>query len=125
MALVSISVVHAGNEQQPSGEYGLHLFFTETEFVDVLTFKTDQETGVLTGHMYVPDDFEGYISNFKQIGLKITFDLFVPKNLSRPTDLIFHYTGTFHSKNLKQLIGFVTIKGHKDFVASYIAIKRK
>lgn len=106
------------------GEYGIHLFFDEREFVDVMTVAKNPE-GLLEGRMFVPQDFEGSLLNLKIDGLKIEFDLFVPKNSSRPNDLIFHYVGQFFDQKREQLTGFVTIKGSTDFTASFVGFKRK
>ena len=108
---------------EPQGEYGIHLFFNETEFIDVLTFSKNDK-GELVGLMHVPNDFDGEITDFKINGLSISFNLFVPKNTARPDDLIFHYTGEFFDASQKQLKGFVTIEGKSDFVASYVGFKR-
>jgi hypothetical protein len=40
------------------GEYGIHLFFDEKEFVDTMTISQNAE-GNLTGRMDVPNDFSG------------------------------------------------------------------
>lgn len=129
ITLLSIQVqANTGNQtnemnQNLFGEYGIHLFFNEKEFVDDLIIGRDR-AGNLHGTMYVPNDFDGDISNIVVTDETIIFDLFVPKNSSRPTDLIFHYEGKFFNKDLKQIVGFVTIKGQSDFVASFIALKR-
>lgn len=106
-----------------TGEYGIHLFFNETEFIDVMTINQN-EKGELTGEMFVPDDFDGKLENIQLTEKSISFDLFVPKNLSRPKDLIFHYEGEFHNKDYKQIIGFVTLKGESEFVCSFTGFKR-
>lgn len=109
----------------PTGVYGLHLFFSEKEYVDVLTLGYDQAGQKMTGHMHVPNDFDGELENIKVDGEKISFELFVPKNNSRPEDLIFHYEGRFFDKSYRQLIGYVTLKGSNNFVASYTAFLRE
>ena len=106
-----------------SGDYGLHLFFNEKEFVDVMSIETN-EKGEITGEMFVPDDFDGKLLNIKHDGLKLTFDLFVPKNRARAVDLIFHYKLQFHAQDAKEFIGFVTLKDETDFVASFVGFKR-
>ncbi len=109
--------------------YGIHLFFDEKEFVDVLTV-TKHASGAVEGHMVVPDDFEGKVDNLEFrpatwiTGPTLSFDLFVPKNASRPKDLIFHYRGTFFDSSEKQLNGFVTIQGQPGFVASFVGFQR-
>jgi hypothetical protein len=107
----------------PEGTYGVHFYFDEREFVDVLTISKG-ENGKLQGHMHVPDDFDQDIEEIKVEGVDLSFDLFVPKNLSRPKDYIFQYKGTFFDENYKQLIGFATIKGQKGFVAAFVAFRR-
>lgn len=107
----------------PVTTYGIHLFFNEQEFVDVLVINKDAN-GVLTGDMHVPNDFDGKVSNLVVKDQKIIFDLFVPKNSSRPVDLIFHYEGKFFDKSLNQMIGFVSIKEQPEFVASFIGFVR-
>lgn len=126
--LLSILVSITGTLCQASqdnliGEYGLHLFFNETEFVDVLTFSQNSDQS-LSGHMHVPNDFDGDIENIQLSGNDIEFELFVPKNQVRPEDLIFHYKGQFFGDNKQQLIGYVTLKGQEEFVASFVAFKR-
>ena len=104
------------------GVYGIHLFFNETEFVDVLSL--DFDPAGLKGHMHVPDDFDGEIANAILQDQQIEFDLFVPKNGARPTDLIFHYQGVFFDETRKQLTGTVTIKGEKTFLAAFVGFRR-
>lgn len=111
-------------KELPIGTYGLHLFFDEKEFVDVLTLS-QSETGELKGHMDVPNDFAGDIDNIALQNKKISFDLFVPKNAARPQDMIFHYRGAFFSQDYRQLIGYVTIKGQPEFIASFTAFLRE
>lgn len=122
LCLVLIKTAGA-SEMNLNGEYGLHLFFNEKEFVDVMTIDTNEQ-GELTGEMFVPDDFDGKLLNIKHDGLKLTFDLFVPKNRARPVDLIFHYKLQFHAQDAKEFIGFVTLKDETDFVASFVGFKR-
>lgn len=107
-----------------TGEYGIHLFFNEREFVDVMTVTKNPE-GILEGRMFVPQDFEGPLLDLKIEDLKIEFDLFVPKNASRPNDLIFHYVGQLFDQKKEQMTGFVTIKGSSEFTASFVGFKRK
>src|SRR5688500_10214021 len=71
-----------------AGVYGIHLFFNEREFVDVLKIRELQD-GSLEGEMHVPNDFDGTIKNVSLDKTILTFDLPVPKNSARPTDLIF------------------------------------
>lgn len=106
----------------PDLTYGIHLFFNETEFVDVLTLKNKK--GQLEGEMDVPNDFKGPLKNIQFKDKKITFDLFVPKNSARPRDLIFHYEGQFFDKSRKQLVGYVTLKDSSEFVASFVGFLR-
>ena len=101
---------------------GLHLFFNETEYVDVMTLE--RSNGKITGTMQVPNDFDGTLDNVTIQGLEISFDLFVPKNSARPQDLVFHYKGKFFDSSLKQLTGYVTIKDQPGFVASFVAFLR-
>ncbi|MGZ3653597.1 MAG: hypothetical protein ACXVB9_21610 [Bdellovibrionota bacterium] len=103
-----------------AGTFGLHLFFDEKEFVDVLTVSRTG-AGALHAHMSVPNDFEGDINVISEQGNTLVFDLPVPKNASRP-DLLFHYDGRFFDDSKKQLTGFVTMNG--EFVASFVAFRR-
>lgn len=107
----------------PVTTYGIHLYFNEQEFVDILVINKDAD-GVLTGDMHVPNDFDGKVSNLVVTDEKIIFDLLVPKNASRPTDLMFHYEGKFFDKSLNQMIGFVSIEGEPGFVASFVGFIR-
>lgn len=104
--------------------YGLHLFFDEKEFVDVLKLKTLGHS-VCLGHMSVPDDFEDDISNCISTGLDITFDLLVPRNSSRTKDMVFEYHGRFFDRTHKQMIGYVKLKRTERFIASFVAFERK
>jgi hypothetical protein len=105
-----------------SGAYGIHLYFDEKEFVDVLTVT--HGAGIpYFGHMSVPNDFEGDIDVVRIDGDSISFTLPVPKNASRPA-MLFHYEGKFFDAAHKQLTGFVTIEGRTDFVASFVGFKR-
>lgn len=108
----------------PAGEYGLHLFFNEKEFVDVLTIESHGD--LFKGHMHVPDDFDGDIKtiSYHSVNQTIEFELFVPKNKARPQDLIFVYKGQYFDDEHKQLIGYVEDKQGK-FIASFVAFKRK
>lgn len=106
-----------------SKTYGIHLYFDETEFIDVLIVNKFAD-GAIKGEMQVPNDFTGVIQNVKIAGQKITFDLLVPKNLSRPTDLMFHYEGQFFDATQTQLIGFVNIRDQPGFVASFTGFLR-
>lgn len=104
--------------------YGLHLFFDEKDNVDVLTLSTDAQ-GRLTGDMHVPNDFDTQVLNLEEKEGTLSFDLPVPKNSSRPVDLMFHYEGRYFAGAKEQLAGFVTLKGEQGFVASFVAFLRK
>lgn len=106
-----------------SQTYGIHLFFDESEFIDILTIHT-LATGLQSGEMVVPNDFTGPIKNVKNEELKFSFDLFVPRNMSRPKDLVFHYEGQYFDATRTQMIGFVTIKDQPGFVASFTGFLR-
>ncbi|MCM2277120.1 MAG: hypothetical protein NDJ89_03520 [Oligoflexia bacterium] len=122
--LLALTVI-SGSVQAaaPPATYGIHLFFDEREFVDVLTLEKD-EADNLKGHMDVPNDFAGDVTNLKLQGDSLQFDLFVPKNSARPQDLIFHYEAKFFDTTHRQLAGFVTLKGQKSFVASFVGFLR-
>jgi hypothetical protein len=105
------------------GTYGLHLFFDEKDNVDVLTLSRD-EHGALTGKMHVPNDFDGPVLNVEEKDGTLSFDLPVPKNSHRPHDLMFRYEGRIFDHTKRQLAGFVTLKGEREFVASFVAFKR-
>lgn len=121
--LLTVNMAFA-NVSAPVKTYGIHLFFDEKEFVDVLVLNKD-ESGVLVGDMHVPNDFDGKVTNLILNEQEISFDLLVPKNSSRPTDLIFHYEGKFFDKSLNQMTGFVSIKGEAGFVASFVGFARE
>jgi hypothetical protein len=105
------------------GTYGLHLFFDERDNIDVVTFHRDDQ-GVLNGKMHVPNDFDAELTNVAEKDGLLTFDLPVPKNSHRPVDLLFHYEARIFDESKKQLAGFVTLKGEKDFVASFVMFRR-
>lgn len=123
MILVCSSFYSFANAQSVQGEYGLHLFFNEKEFIDVMTLYVDS-SGDLRGDMDVPNDFDGKLENIKFEGQKLSFELFVPRNSARPIDLVFYYEGTFFNKNNKQFIGFATLKGKDEFLDSFVGFKR-
>lgn len=108
---------------ETTATYGLHLFINETEFVDVMTLAAS-DTGTLSGHMSVPNDFDGPLLAVAENGLNLRFELLVPKNAARPVDLMFVYEGRFFDVSKEQFIGFVTIKDQPGFVASFVAFKR-
>lgn len=114
----------SANASGPEGTFGMHLFFDEREFIDVLTI-TKGESGTLKGHMHVPDDFDGEISALQVEGSRMSFDLFVPKNNSRPQDLIFSYYLFFVGGKLDKFHGYATLKGKTDFLASFVGFRRK
>lgn len=107
----------------PKAVYGIHLYFNEKEFVDELIISRS-ETGELMGRMHVPNDFDGDLENIRIDKNEISFDLLVPRNAARPKDLVFHYEGRFFDSSHNQLIGFVTLKGEADFIASFTGFKR-
>ncbi len=106
-----------------TGTYGLHLFFDEKEFIDVVNIS-EAVGGGLQGDMIVPNDFDGKLLNIKVKDREMSFDLFIPKNSARPQDMIFSYRLTFFDNNHNQFIGFVTIKGQSSFIASFVGFKR-
>lgn len=124
-ALLSVGATHAdtGGTASAHAEYGIHLYFNEKEFIDVLTLEQTPE-GELRGRMHVPDDFDGELQNIQLDSAHLSFDLLVPKNASRPTDLLFHYQGTFFDSSHRQLVGYVTIRGAPEFVASFVGFLR-
>lgn len=103
--------------------YGIHLYFDEKEFIDVLTLKRLPD-GRIVGKMDVPNDFTGQIQNLVLKGQSIAFDLQVPKNAARPRDLMFHYEGHFYDPSRRQLAGFVTLKNQTAFIASFVGFRR-
>jgi hypothetical protein len=125
-ALFIISCIAIGsvaNAGALEGVYGIHLYFDEKEFVDEMTIS-QSATGELSGRMHVPNDFDGDLENIKVNENEISFDLLVPRNAARPKDLVFHYEGRFFDSSHRQLVGFVTLKGEADFVASFTGFKR-
>lgn len=106
-----------------TGTYGLHLFFNEKEFVDVIRI-TKSPGGQLVGDMVVPNDFSGKLLNIKTGDRQMTFDLFVPKNSARPKDLVFSYRLLFFDHSYNQFVGFVNLHGQESFVASFVGFKR-
>jgi hypothetical protein len=127
MLFIAIVMLFAGIQAHAAhtvktDTYGIHLFFNEKEFVDVLALTN--EMGLIHGTMHVPDDFDGPVLNYQTDGLKMSFDLLVPKNAARPEDMIFHYEARFFDAEKKQLTGFVTIKDSPGFVASFTGFQR-
>jgi hypothetical protein len=114
--------------EAPDGTYGLHLFFDEKEFIDVLELRTRPSSigdqSIIDGTMIVPDDFTGEFRNGKLDGLNLNFELLVPKNAARPNDLIFVYHLRFFDLSRAQFNGFVTLKDDPKFVASFVGFKR-
>ncbi len=124
MMFVATANMALASEVKFTKTYGIHLYFNEQEFVDVLTLTRNSD-GSLTGEMHVPNDFDGKITNVLMFGGGISFDLFVPKNAGRPQDLMFHYSGRFFDGSEEQLIGFVKADNDKEFVASFVGFIRK
>ena len=129
LTLAAVTPAQAGTtttaaQADITGHYGLHLFFDEKDNVDVLTISRDEQ-GALTGHMHVPNDFDAPVLNVEEKEGLLTFDLPVPKNSHRPVDLLFHYEARVFDASKKQLAGFVTLKGEKAFVASFVAFRRE
>lgn len=122
LLLLTVNMAFA-NVNASTKTYGIHFFFDEKEFVDVLILNKD-ESGALTGEMQVPNDFDAKVTSLIVKDKEISFDLLVPKNSSRPTDLLFHYEGKFFDNSLNQLTGFVSIKGEPGFVASFVGFVR-
>ena len=120
LALTALLMQTASAADSNTRTYGIHLFFNEKEFVDVLTI-----TGRSSGTMHVPNDFDGKIENLLMFGGGIAFDLFVPKNASRPTDMVFHYRGFFFDESEKQLHGDVSMDDGKTFVATFVGFLRE
>lgn len=120
--LLAVNVAFA-DINAPVKTYGIHLFFDEKEFVDILVLNQD-ESGALTGEMQVPNDFDAKVTELVVKNQEISFDLLVPKNSARPKDLMFHYEGKFFDKSLNQMTGFVSIKGEPGFVASFVGFIR-
>ena len=114
---------HAMNKTEEIS-YGIHLFFDEKEFIDEVKIIYNISLSSVTGTMVVPNDFEGPLLDLQVTEETIRFDLLVPKNAARPKDLVFHYEGRFFDRSKKQMIGFVTIKGENDFVASFTGFQR-
>lgn len=105
-------------------EYGIHLFFDEKEFVDTLYLEQSLCETYL-GRMVVPNDFEATIEKARLYeGLKIRFEVLVPKNSARPEDLVFEYEGQFFDSSHNQLTGFVKIRGREGFIASFVGFAR-
>lgn len=124
MALVlQVGNAHAAAQNSETLTYGIHLFFDEKGFVDVLTLKSNSD-GTVEGTMHVPNDFDGKVENLVLGTNSVSFDLFVPKNLGRPNDLVFHYDGRFFDSSRKQIIGFVELKGDTQFLASFTGFLR-
>lgn len=121
---IGLLFLSASAQADVEGQYGIHLFFNEKEFVDVMTIRRSS-TGALVGDMHVPNDFEGPLANLFVRGTDLAFEVLVPRNGSRPQDLVFEYRGRFFDGTHEQVSGFVTIKGRPGFVASFIGFKRR
>lgn len=107
--------------------YRLHLFFDDKEFVDELEVVRDQTGRVLSGRMLVPRDFIRPIQHITDLpnAAGLMFDVPVPKNASRPKDLVFTYNVTYFDRSQKQMTGFVQMRSlnpySHTFVASFVA----
>lgn len=121
-ALVCISYGSVGRAEV-TGTYGLHLFFNEKEYIDIIRIAKGPG-GQLVGDMIVPNDFNGKLSNIKVGERQLTFDLFVPKNSARPKDMIFSYRLLFFDNSHNQFIGFANLQGQATFIASFVGFKR-
>lgn len=122
-AIATLMSAPALAQSQLTEVYGIHLYFNEKEYVDVMTLKRLPD-GRIQGMMQVPNDFSGKLENLVLTGRSISFDLLVPKNSARPKDLIFHYEGHFYDKTRRQLAGFVTLRDQTQFIASFVGFRR-
>lgn len=122
-ALVSISYGPIAKAEM-TGTYGLHLFFNEKEFVDIIRI-TKRPDGQLSGDMIVPNDFNGKLLNIKTSERQMTFDLFIPKNSARPKDMVFSYRLLFFDNSHNQFVGFANLQGQPTFIGSFVGFKRQ
>ena len=65
--------------------------------------------GNLTGRMNVPNDFDADLENLSASGSTLNFEVLVPKNSSRPVDLVFRYEGQQFVPGASQVTGFVRL----------------
>ncbi len=122
-AILSLGYSCVGKAEM-TGTYGLHLFFNEKEFIDIVKISKGPG-GQLIGDMIVPNDFNGKLLNIKHSDQQMSFDLFVPKNSARPKDMIFSYRLIFFDNSThSQFVGFVNLQGQPQFVASFVGFKR-
>ncbi len=122
--LLGITLTAQATKAEVTGLYGMHLFFNEKEFIDTVQIVR-LPNGQLTGHMDVPQDFKGKLLNIQFQGQRmVVFDLVVPKNPSRPQEMIFNYKLLFFDSSHNQFIGFVTIKNQPGFTASFVGFKK-
>lgn len=107
--LFSVSMAFADTPTKNlEGNFKIHLFFGDTApFVDDLSVQVSPE-GKVTGRMHVPNDFDADIENITFNGSDLKFDILVPKNPSRPVDLVFRYESKIYSTEANQYAGFVT-----------------
>ena len=140
MVMAAVAVLGAGTlrAEEPieaaslAGKYRLHLFFGDTKpFLDELVVRVSPE-GRVTGRMHVPDDFDADIENvsFDGLGRRLVFDLLVPKNKSRPVDLVFRYEAFLFPGDATRLAGFARIVksdgnpvSPPPYVASFVAFR--
>jgi hypothetical protein len=119
------------NKESVKEVFGIHLFFDEKEFVDVMTLETSAD-GKITGAMHVPNDFDAELTDIGIYHTYFRFRLLVPKNSARPHDLVFVYSGFFNDTDRKQMHGKVEVipqlpdgtDGQPQQIAVFVGFKR-
>lgn len=109
LAFVVTTGAFAASAESLDGKYNLYLYFGDTAaFTDTLTLETDKK-GEITGEMQVPNDFDGKISKARFKDNRLSFQLLIPKNASRPVDLLFQYDLEAFPKDSSKMVGFAKI----------------
>lgn len=134
LVLLSARLTHAAEilPQRLAGSYRLHLYFGDTKpFLDDVRLDVSP-AGAITGLMHVPGDFDAKVEAAALSGTRLTFEILVPKNASRPVDLVFRYEAEIFREDPSHLAGFASIVRSDGkpvapgaYVASFLMFRKK
>lgn len=118
-------------EEALTGSYDLQLYFGNSKpFLDAVHLERGSDFK-LKGDMHVPDDFDAPLLNLASDERSVRFEVLVPKNLSRPEDMVFLYEGTISPHDTTKFAGHVTLTQvgqatleQPEYVASFLMFKK-
>ena len=92
-----------------SGDYKLNLYFGDSPpFTDTIHVSHSQ-SGLPSGTMHVPNDFDAILDGLTKFEDTVVFTVLVPKNASRPDDMVFRYIANIFAPDSNSLAGFVDL----------------